>query len=139
MAKLSRKSVKNKAQTYDLWDEGKSEWTSKCRTGGTAPTNGVKKSAKGKGYVPSILPAVNVAASGASYNPSADSYLVGCECRRGILQKYANEVAAEENVEAKREDRAARKLRLRPGEKYATQVSRLDRCRVFRPKLRRKK
>jgi nucleolar protein 53 len=62
-------------------------------------------------HVPSVLPAVQVASEGASYNPSMESYL-----------SYAQKIADEEMKMEKQEYHLTKRVQLKAGERYCSQA-----------------
>jgi len=99
------------SESYDLWDTVDKEPTKDADEGLThylRQTGKLKPKFKSN-YVHSVLPSVEVAKAGASYNPTVGDYMT-----------YANKIAAEENVEIKKEEWVKRALTLRPGDTYCT-------------------
>lgn len=138
---MPREKVK---ESYDLWDAGNHHLLHSCFNNSLCLgaeestkneedeglTHYLRQTGKLKpkfknNYVPSVLPSVEIAKAGASYNPAVDDYMVYLNefrCLISYFQSYVNKIAAEEDVEIRKEKRVKRVLSLRPGDTYCTPV-----------------
>ncbi|KAI6213319.1 Protein with SprT-like domain at the N terminus [Aphelenchoides besseyi] len=104
---MGKKNVKT-SETYDLWDVVTETDQSDGAIYLLRQTGKLKPKQKST-YVHSVLPSIEVATSGASYNPSIDDYM-----------DYTNKIAKEEDVDLKKQQKAIQKMALREGETYCT-------------------
>ncbi|KAH7714293.1 Protein Y39B6A.33 [Aphelenchoides avenae] len=129
IGKLKRRTSPAKApatkspaeKSYDLWEQDPEKKTLELYEKHEDPvivehylkqTRKVKpKAPKTTKHVPSVLPAVEVAKEGASYNPSLESYL-----------DYANGLAKDEAKMEKEEHKATKRMKLAAGERYVTEA-----------------
>ncbi|KAI6199176.1 SprT-like domain-containing protein [Aphelenchoides besseyi] len=109
---MGKKNLKN-SETYDLWDVDPDPVTKTDQSDGAIHLlrqTGKLKSKLKSTYVHSVLPSIEIAKSGASYNPSIDDYM-----------DYTKKIAKEEDVDLKKQRKAIQKMALREGETYCTE------------------